>query len=331
MIQHILNYTQQNPTRLSKKRTTSGHLICAGVRIMKNELKPLVESISIDEQITNLKEIGLIIEDENNAREILNNISYFRIIKAYSLRLKPKNGTYGAGVKFEDITNLYFFNANLRHILFPIIEIVEINLRCRIANYFSLKYGVLGYKEKDNFENHEYHKELLMDIEAEVGRNSRAPFIKNYKENYENGEIPLYALVEVFSFGTLSKFFKNMHPEDKKEISKTFGVGYTYFESWIENIAYVRNMCAHYGRLYNAKMVKTPILYKEYGAASRGDKGKIPNNRLFATILCLKHILRGAKQWHEFVEKLEELVCKYDVVDVSTMGFSEDWVDILKD
>ena len=58
---------------------------------MENELKPLVESISIEEQINNLKEIGLIIEDENYAREILNNISYFRIIKAYSLRLKPKN------------------------------------------------------------------------------------------------------------------------------------------------------------------------------------------------------------------------------------------------
>ncbi len=83
---------------------------------MENGLKPLAESISIDEQIANLKEIGLIIEDENYAREILNNISYFRIIKAYSLRLKPKNGTYEKGVKFEDITNLFFFNANLRHI-----------------------------------------------------------------------------------------------------------------------------------------------------------------------------------------------------------------------
>lgn len=90
---------------------------------MENELKSLVESIPIDEQIANLKANGLIIENENYAREILNNISYFRIIKAYSLRLKPKNGTYEEGVKFEDITDLYFFNANLRHILFPMILI----------------------------------------------------------------------------------------------------------------------------------------------------------------------------------------------------------------
>ena len=86
-----------------------------------------------------------------------------------------------------------------------------------------------------------------------------------------------------------------MKPEDKKAVSRTFGVGYTYFESWIENIAYVRNICAHYGRLYNAKMAKTPTLYKEYGSKHRGDKGKIQNNRLFATILCIKHIMNGKK------------------------------------
>lgn len=46
----------------------------------------------------------------------------------------------------------------------------------------------------------------------------------------------------------------------------------------------------------------------------------IPNNRLFVTIICLKHIIKGAKQWDEFTDRLEELIEKYKVVDVSTMG-----------
>lgn len=51
----------------------------------------------------------------------------------------------------------------------------------------------------------------------------------------------------------------------KKEIAKFgYGIGYTYFESWIEHLAYVRNVCAHYSRLYNAKMPKTPKLYSQY-------------------------------------------------------------------
>ena len=40
---------------------------------MANELKSLVESIPIDEQIANLKDNRLIIENENYARKILNN------------------------------------------------------------------------------------------------------------------------------------------------------------------------------------------------------------------------------------------------------------------
>lgn len=47
-------------------------------------------------------------------------------------------------------------------------------------------------------------------------------------------------------------------------IALTYNVSYTYFESWIESISYIRNICAHYGRLYNAKLTKTPKLYQQY-------------------------------------------------------------------
>lgn len=234
------------------------------------ELKKHQPPMTIDEQVENLKSIGMIIEDEAYAKKILNDISYFRLIKAYSLNLKTKNGDYEGKVKFEQIVELYLFNANFRQIIFPEIEKVEINIRCRIANYFSEQYGVLGYLEESNFANPRYHKDFLDDIDGEIRRNSRAPFVKNFRENYDGGKLPIYALVEILSFGTLSKLYKNMKNPDKKAIAKFFGVGYTYFESWIESISYVRNICAHYGRLYNAKLSKTPILYKEYLEAGIG-------------------------------------------------------------
>ena len=91
----------------------------------------------IDEQVENLKNIGLIVEDEEYAKKILNDISYFRLIKAYSLTLKPKNGNYAENVSFKQLVELYLFNANFRQIIFPEIEKIEINVRCRIANYFA--------------------------------------------------------------------------------------------------------------------------------------------------------------------------------------------------
>lgn len=280
--------------------------------------------MTIDEQIENLKAIGLIVADEEYAKKILNDISYFRLIKAYSLNLKEKNGNYRDKVTFEQIVELYLFNANFRQIIFPEIEKIEINVRCRIANYFAQQYGVLGYLEADNFVNPEYHKVFLVDIEEEIRRNSKAPFVKNFRENYEDGKLPIYALVEVFSFGTLSKFYKNMKNTDKKAVAKSFGVGYTYFESWLESISYVRNICAHYGRLYNAKLSKTPILYKEYLEAGIG------NNRIFGVLLCIKHLLKKDRHWNLFVDNVEMLFDKYERVDIRTMGFSENWKDLLE-
>ena len=95
------------------------------------------------------------------------------------------------------------------------------------TNHFSHTYGVLGYEEPVNFNNPDYHKEFLDDIENEISRNSKAPFVKNFKNNYVDGKIPFYALVELFSFGTLSKFYKNMKSQDKKAVAQIYGVGYT--------------------------------------------------------------------------------------------------------
>jgi len=284
----------------------------------KNHQPPM----TIDEQIVNLREKGLIIDNEDYARSFLNDVSYFRLIKAYSLGLKEKNGNYYENVRFEDIVNLYLFNSNFRQHLFIQIEKVEVNLRCRLGNYFCEKYGVFGYEDISNFAvSVEVFDTFLDGVKKEIIRNSRVPFVKNFKKNYVDGKIPLYALVELFSFGTLSKFYKNMKSEDKKAVARQSGVGYTYFESWIESLAYVRNFCAHYGRLYNNRLVKTPKLYKHYN---------VENNRIFATLLTLKYILPNDRHWHDFIHTIELLIEKYPSVKLQLIGFPQNWTEYLK-
>lgn len=84
---------------------------------MAGTLKKHQQAMTIDEQIANLKAIGLQIDDEDYARRILEDISYFRLIKAFSLNLKPRNGNYYKGVTFNQIVDLYLFNANFRQML----------------------------------------------------------------------------------------------------------------------------------------------------------------------------------------------------------------------
>ena len=285
-----------------------------------SKLKQHQPALSIEEQIGNLISIGLEIEDVDYAADILNDISYFRLVKAFGLGLKPKNKIFD-GVKFKQIVNLYYFNSDLRQLLFPAIETIEVILRCRIANFFSSEYGCFGYKDSSNFQSPDYHFAFVNDINSEIKRNGRTPFVKNFMTNYEGGEIPFYALIELFSFGLLSKFFKNLRSDDKKEIAKSFGISYKYFESWVESISYVRNICAHYGRLYNMKLTKSPKLYPQH-------KG-ISNYRIFGIILSLKYMLYKNKAWSTVHGGLIVLMSMYKEVDASKMGFPENWKIIL--
>ena len=78
-------------------------------------------------------------------------------------------------------------------------------MRCRISNYFAEKYGVLGYLEADNFVNVKYHQEFLKDVHEEIRRNSKAPFVKNFRMNYAGGMLPIYALVVLVHYLSFTK------------------------------------------------------------------------------------------------------------------------------
>ena len=286
-----------------------------------DEKKCLTEPISVEDQIANLKSNNLIIEDEEYAKDVLSRISYLRLIKAYGLGLKPKNSTYNEGTKFEKIVKIYEFNSRLRAAMFPLIEDIEVNLRCKLANYFSLKYGNLGYEDPENFQNKELHAEFLEEYQSEEDR-GKSLFVTNFKNNYEEGKVPFYAAVELFTFGMLSKFYANMKPEDKKAVAKEFGVGYTYLESWIKSITNVRNICAHYGRLYNIKLTIKPDLYKEYPQGC--------NYRVFGTLLVLKHLVANRSLWTSFENDLTALVNTYDgYIALEAVGFTENWEELL--
>ena len=128
--------------------------------------------IDINQQIENLISLGLEIEDGTHAKNVLNRVSYYRLIKAYSITLK-EDGRYIEGTTFKNIVDLYLFDMELRHILFPLIEHIEVYLRSITTNYFSLKYGNFGYKDIENYKKKNYQISTLKELEKEINRSSK--------------------------------------------------------------------------------------------------------------------------------------------------------------
>lgn len=196
-----------------------------------------------------LKSRGCSIEDESFCLQKLQEINYYRLT-AYFLPFKKKCGNYQQNTSFKNVIKIYDFDKSLRHILFSCIEEIEIFLKSNIAYYHAHKYGSLGYRKKDNFSERHNHSKFIELINKEIENNKNVLFVKHHLEYY-SGEFPLWVLMELFTFGMLSHFYADLKTADKKIISRNlYQTIPKYTESYLRCCTDLRNICAHYGRLY---------------------------------------------------------------------------------
>jgi abortive infection bacteriophage resistance protein len=282
----------------------------------------LKEPKTFDEQIDLLKSRGLIIGDEDKAKFILSNINYYRF-SAYLIHFKKEDETYKENITFEHIYNLYLFDKELRNILIDMLESIEISFRTYIAYTLAIKHGSTGYLNKQCFKKEKYFESFIKKLEDEKNNHKNKLFIKHHNEKY-NGILPIWVAVEIMSFGTLSKLYSNMLPQDtayiKRELCK---VNPILVNSWLHSLTHLRNVCAHYGRIY--KTYFPPVKVKN------SDKNNVINDRqVFTYILAIKHLIADKNVWNDYFIKLQALFYKYDnYVELELLGFPENWVSIL--
>lgn len=69
-----------------------------------------------------------------------------------------------ANRKIVDVISRYFFDKELRLILFDAIETIEIALRTKIIYHLSQTYGGLFYTDKKLFVNESLHQQHIEDL-----------------------------------------------------------------------------------------------------------------------------------------------------------------------
>ena len=282
----------------------------------------LKEPKTFDEQIDLLKSRGLIIGDEDKAKFILSNINYYRF-SAYLIHFKREDETYKENITFEHIYNLYLFDKELRNILIDMLESIEISFRTYISYTLAIKHGSTAYLYKQCLKKQKYFESFIKKLEDEKNNHKNKLFIKHHNEKY-NGILPIWVAVEIMSFGTLSKLYSNMLPQDtayiKKELCK---VNPILVNSWLHSLTHLRNVCAHYGRIYNTYF--PPIKVK------KSDRNNVINDRqVFTYILAIKYLIADKNVWNDYFIKLQALFYKYDnYVELELLGFTENWVSIL--
>ncbi|NLN48800.1 MAG: Abi family protein [Clostridiales bacterium] len=273
------------------------------------------------EQIDILKQRGCIIENEKECERILANIGYYRL-SAYFLPYKQNNERYITGTKFKSIYQIYEFDRKLRSVVFGAIEIIEINLRSIFSYYHSMKYGSLGYLEPGSFNNKHNVGRFKTNLEREINNNKKVLFVKHHINKY-NGNFPLWVIIELFTFGMLSYFYNDLKTADKKSVAALLDANYHNLVSWMRCCTDLRNICAHYGRLY----------YRIYSAAPSGLNMTERESRGFwGAIMVVKSLFPSKEIWNnEFLTEIEALFSEYnEEIDLKHLAFPEDWRTLLK-
>jgi abortive infection bacteriophage resistance protein len=273
------------------------------------------------EQVELLRSRGLQISDTERAIQKLSLVNYYRL-SAYMLSLKS-NGQFIAGTTIDNVYNLYEFDRRLRTLLMSALETIEIAFRTQIAYALAHNYGALGYLDADNFSSPCYHQVFIIKLQEELARSDEL-FVAHHKSNY-GGQFPIWAAAEVMSFSTLSKLYSNLKNRDKRQIaSEYYKLPDIYITSWLRVLTIVRNICAHYGRLYGRKFQTVPRL------DTKDTELGFDNNRIFASIFVMKKLFLDKQAWrNEFVLSLQALIGQYGEVDCRQIGFCKDWDKLL--
>lgn len=306
------------PLRASRKisvRCEGGFAILIGMP----RKKPFA---SFEDQLQRIEGRGLIIPAEDIVKQFLKRNSYYRF-SGY-MRYFQKNPSGGDedfrdGVNWEQIVTIYKTDVKLRAHLLNGLQLAEIATRTAFAHAeaelhspYSDYISENAYKLPPNFESRPTD-EL---IRAELYR-SKDPFIHCYRQDRGDddtwlNDVPIWAAVEVLSFGTLSKAVAYRDDDNLvyTETCQLLGVKKEFLTTQLRSFTFLRNKCAHYSRIWNLFVQDQPSVASNMKTKAKRKVGQYDGNSVMAVIVALDDFLFKTGLNNGFLEECVALISK---------------------
>lgn len=256
-----------------------------------------------DEQLELLCRKGLEVQDKNLAKITLKETSYFALINGYKHPFKNSDGCYKAGTCFEDIINLYNFDASLRSWLLRHVLIIERKLKSLTSYYASEQFrddplfylNRENYRDKDEQGFRDKATKLIGIIESKLN-DPKQRYLKHYQSEH-NGIIPLWVIACALSFGEASILYSLCLPNIRDNVAKEYNVSSKDLGNMCMYLTEIRNLCAHNERFYDYKSYQyIPFLniHKEQKIKLTKNRPSQGGNDLYAALICFKYLLPKA-------------------------------------
>lgn len=308
---------------------------------MTSTLKPY---LTFDQQLAKLKAKGLVIANDQTAIACLNRLGYYRLAGYfYPLRATNPRGIPGrqnhfqAGASFDLVVDLYNFDKKLRLLMIDAAERIEVALRVAIA----YRLGKLDCEAhmnprlldarfvKPGKDGASLHDKWCSRMEKAI-KESHDDFVQHHEDKYD-GKMPIWVAIELWDFGTLSRFYAGMQFRDKEAIAHQFGhIKSDHLQSWLRTLNFVRNVAAHHSRLWNRNVPEIPKFPTQASHPLLGHvhQHKGVEHRLYGALVCTAYLLRSIDLDRDWLRSLKAHVATFPnspLINLASAGFPPDW------
>lgn len=312
---------------------------------------------SYRQQLDILRSRGMVIgkgAQGSRVMRILERENYYNVINGYKeLFLESKaspasDEVYKQGTTFYEVYALYNFDRELRNIYMKYLLKLENNFKTVIAHEFSAKYGNDNYLKIENFDNSTERNisasiKLIGDIQQEIARQMSKHHRAVTHYMTEHGNIPLWVLVNVLTFGKIENFYKNMKLEDKIAVSKQFNIQQKELGKFMHMLGLARNKCAHDERFFDirfkerihTKSIKNfsalGIVRGADGSYTYGTNDAFAITIMFALLLSKSDLRNFVSLMKNIFKNLQKQLHTISSIDVmSVMGYDANWTNLTK-
>lgn len=279
---------------------------------------------------------GLVVSSREDLLGVLKIVGYYRLTGfLYPYRANDGTENFRPGTSLAEIWRLYTFDRRLRELAFQAISRIEVALRAMIIRYQGelCTDDPLLYRDHRWFPGHDVQmfSRMLSYICRAVGQASNEASIKHFARDTDLPGVPVWAMMEVISLGTVTLYYEGLPFAVKKRICDEFSIHPNVFSGWLMAIKKVRNICAHHTRLWNHKIVARLSLKMSHNSAAVDlyeclkAQNSMPYTTVFSVLSICAYMLRSIRPQSQWTTRVKSLLADYPEVPLVAMGFPSNW------
>lgn len=278
------------------------------------------------------------------ANAFLRDNSYYRFSIFPKLLPSASAGTYS----FTDSINLFYFDEFMKERLNTFLNYIEKRLKSTVNHYFCSNYTNRSfyvsqcYLDPGIYGSPAGKNKCIRMIEKRIDK-SKTPAMTHHKNKPANGDkyIPLWLILEEFTFGEFNTFIKNLKSSHVKKWTKEYfapdsannqNYPVQSMTSWLECLRIIRNTLAHHGRIYSINIPFQPVVLNS-------DRTLLFSNvvdqkkRLYGALYVIKKLLNQdsnyalKNKWNIFLDDLLKEMEKNHLIlePYDRLGFDDNW------